>query len=1211
MDKGGFKKREPQQSGSGESRGSENRSIAPGKMTHTSKLGPPLANASSQTPPAPVQQKADATETAREDRAALTARWLDTVVRPDLYPPPVQRKPGAGAAAIQRKPGEDEDVLPGDIDVVWNGDPFHISFERTKTDTDRFELVVRYTGPHPVDGPFVRNGTKRLSAMIGPKALNARIVQHDDTMLSVDLYGDGTRIVELVDRSSVDPRPNKGREHAFHVKVLGDTVFASSLWVLDPAAKPVAQEPEASAIQDDIPGENPSSHLRLSDLATLIRIDGDGDQSKELLLTIEAKDYWPDPSQQDVAKTVSLTARQLSSGSEQSVALHLPRPALQGGLFPILAEVTDGKGPTKVSLVLPSHAQMLLIHPPERTAQGLIYSVEAAGTNAQLRFPLERVDPKRIASAQGTINLGGITAVDASLGTYEDQFRITIQPTGGSKALFGISAMRRGTPIGGMSTELLLAAPLRLQVLENDGISLALDLDGDGKADLQIFDRLDSPASYDHGGNPEKNRNHHLRVTGTAAPAEKIFYFPVRDGVLSGGYANPSDADQTAASNAQAVSGLAEQGGTFQEDIDRYESALHAVRKQAADDQVIGQDTYDAWGALSRDMIKLQVQVGQQPDPALQAQAAQAADVFYQALAKETRTATRAQASHATTILSNSYTGEMRTFSALGQSAHGAGPELASTIQAGDWPKAFAHYHRLVSGLDRWIAEQLADQPGKAKLAQQAEYLGTMKRELGAIEGKDPRRIRAVFHPDEQYESQGKIFEVPLALYCWREANQWHLRDLTNPQRPFEDTLDAGPSDHEPPPALFQKLDYKIHFPKGIIHYHLPGGTGGQLVTTARTSWHEYLTYIGLGVAAIGLTMATFGTGTVAVAGAWVLASSSMVGAAAAGGDLAERSSHGNLDATTAVIDIAQVVAGLAGASAVAFGRIALGATSAAAKGSPWAGSWARLAVYADRVYVPMTGTQAAADAVTVAAMSVEAARQLDEIENGPGSRADKDRAKALLLSQIAVGGGLVALSIKGTLPALGGNRQLVLRMPDEGGPPVALVGGMEPPTGLRFSQKNVHHKTIDGISIEELTERMRTTGWDGDPISVVELPDGSKVALDNRRLLAAQNADLPEMPVIYHAASEPIPPDVAKLRFRLTKYNIRRLDDGTLVTGGTKGVIIHGKGDIPKTYGEAALFRTAQQGNLTGGQGKFPLWGSHDQPVIRQPKSPMPSDDE
>lgn len=95
MNKGGFKKRGPQQGGSGEPGGRGKQSIAPGKVTRTSKLVSPAvqAKAAFQALPAFVQQKPDhLADAARTERAALTAQWMDTALRPDLCPSPVQRK---------------------------------------------------------------------------------------------------------------------------------------------------------------------------------------------------------------------------------------------------------------------------------------------------------------------------------------------------------------------------------------------------------------------------------------------------------------------------------------------------------------------------------------------------------------------------------------------------------------------------------------------------------------------------------------------------------------------------------------------------------------------------------------------------------------------------------------------------------------------------------------------------------------------------------------------------------------------------------------------------------------------------------------------------------------------------------------------------------------------------------------------------------------
>lgn len=65
--------------------------IVPGKRTRTRSLPPGPAGTG-----APVQRKPDPmADPARQAQRELTARWIDTAVRPDLYPPPVQMDGGA------------------------------------------------------------------------------------------------------------------------------------------------------------------------------------------------------------------------------------------------------------------------------------------------------------------------------------------------------------------------------------------------------------------------------------------------------------------------------------------------------------------------------------------------------------------------------------------------------------------------------------------------------------------------------------------------------------------------------------------------------------------------------------------------------------------------------------------------------------------------------------------------------------------------------------------------------------------------------------------------------------------------------------------------------------------------------------------------------------------------------------------------------------
>ena len=259
---------------------------------------------------------------------------------------------------------------------------------------------------------------------------------------------------------------------------------------------------------------------------------------------------------------------------------------------------------------------------------------------------------------------------------------------------------------------------------------------------------------------------------------------------------------------------------------------------------------------------------------------------------------------------------------------------------------------------------------------------------------------------------------------------------------------------------------------------------------------------------------------------------------------------------------------------------------------------------------------------------------QLNAIQNSPGTQTDKDRAKALLLSQLAVTTGLVVLSIKGSLPDLKGGPKIyvdtvngvpVARLTATPGPVttggastkwVKLADKVEVPAGsnaqlekaskLKFSQENIGPTTGDGsLTIGELTETMRTKGWRGEPLQVVRMEDGSLVSLDNRRLTAAQNAGLKQVPVNIHSADAKLPKDWADAGFKLKKA-IRRLDDGTLVVGGNKGTVVYPKGHVAQTYKEAVLVRTANQGKIKSGAGKgetFPLGGRTEKPRVRPPK--------
>jgi hypothetical protein len=156
-------------------------------------------------------------------------------------------------------------------------------------------------------------------------------------------------------------------------------------------------------------------------------------------------------------------------------------------------------------------------------------------------------------------------------------------------------------------------------------------------------------------------------------------------------------------------------------------------------------------------------------------------------------------------------------------------------------------------------------------------------------------------------------------------------------------------------------------------------------------------------------------------------------------------------------------------------------------------------------------------------------------------------------------------------------------------------------PGDIRFSQKDVGAETSDGLSLDALTDILRTHGWDTtkDPIDVVDVPGLGLVSIDNRRIVAARNAGLATVPTRVHHYNDALDLPGARIAdgFTLKKYNIR-LVGGQLVRGGTKGTVVYGKDDVAETWGEAVLFRTIDQG------GAFAMYGTLDLPKIRAAKA-------
>jgi len=148
-------------------------------------------------------------------------------------------------------------------------------------------------------------------------------------------------------------------------------------------------------------------------------------------------------------------------------------------------------------------------------------------------------------------------------------------------------------------------------------------------------------------------------------------------------------------------------------------------------------------------------------------------------------------------------------------------------------------------------------------------------------------------------------------------------------------------------------------------------------------------------------------------------------------------------------------------------------------------------------------------------------------------------------------------------------------------------------------------------MPLPELTETMNNNGWRGDPLDVVQTDEGL-LSVDNRRVVAARGAGLDEVPVKVHPSNEPFPPpDMAPQRansFNLRNPIRRDPTTGGLTSSPGPGEVVYPAGTRPQTWGEAAMFRTANQGeSIQPGRfpdnNYFPVGGTRETPIVKPPR--------
>jgi hypothetical protein len=512
-------------------------------------------------------------------------------------------------------------------------------------------------------------------------------------------------------------------------------------------------------------------------------------------------------------------------------------------------------------------------------------------------------------------------------------------------------------------------------------------------------------------------------------------------------------------------------------EIPALEGALLATRLEAVERGLLSKTSFEAGLALSQTMTRLQpaVAAGGSVDKSLKDDAALAAVRLFAALQMETADEANFQlvpsmGPRTALVSQNPYTGEARVTSTFlfWANTHGVKSwleQLPGLIRQGQWPEAFRGYRRMLDGLDLWVADQLRKRgngtPEEA-LGNAQEHYAQLRTGLEQIADKHATRLPALFHPDpgtvEKEKAAGRpaADTIPMNVYFWKDATDGkvHIYDLTTPSRPHEQTLGGLPT-----AAMLNTFFEEVaRYPEGEVRYMLPGGSAGVAQTTGKTKWYEWVGYAGLAIAAVGLAMLTAGASIPATV---CFAAGAVAGGVSAGGHLVDTARLGTATTATVVLDVAQIVASFTSFGAMGI-TVRAGGAAAALASSRW--------------FVPLVGAAAGADVVQLVALTDITLVELNKIQNGAGSAEDKQRAMAVLLTQLIVTSGLTALSVQGarSVRALSGRP---LEIVDQNGVKVLRVVGEDAPVGPSTDAAGEPHTPSEDLTARPTDHSGHGTG--------------------------------------------------------------------------------------------------------------------------------------
>jgi Domain of unknown function (DUF4157)/Putative peptidoglycan binding domain len=826
-----------------------------------------------------------------------------------------------------------------------------------------------------------------------------------------------------------------------------------------------------------LPGSRFMALGKLAD-TIIIYTDGDGDQKKELKMIFGKK-----------GDKVTVVIQHVDTGEKRGpLSFSFPGLDLNAKMWIHEYERSNAIDPTVIKLEntdtkkaddgTPEPSHTITILPPDAALPGLYrFNDQTAQFNEDKFDPAFGFTSALDSDQANTTNPTYVVDV----GPYADVIKLFFKSADGTGTLAPDAATGRVFAadlfVIGLDKNIIFGgAPMRVKLKSTDLVIkttrheqhvIAFDLDNDGVEDITLHYRLTQAQKEQR---PDFNRYIELFFNGPALEKQAVYQFEK----ISGYYVGKDTKNEELFKQLVPALGnekldQQEIPETRQQDIAILNNLLSQIYIKALEENLIEGDTYLAWKKLDISLQYLRMFVAgkkdlNDDDRDKIAKTAGFANDYMEKIRRDTKgkestggygMAVGPGAASSTSYKSNPYTGDSKSSTTSGfyTSTTETSIMLGAEILLQQWDKVNTSYSKLADGFNLWVADKLKDKhTDDPTLAAQTRGAYLFTKELqGIIDNGNAihlTRVKAVYYSYEKYMKEKGIpdIELPLYYYYNTASRKWWIVDFINPSSPYWNHVEIGENEtpgDTPPRALFETLNNKNHLPKGILLYSTADKrVTGQVEMTEPWEWKDVLAWFAaaVGVAALIGSM-IFSGGAATPASIMILqamfAASAIAGGVAAGIDLYEHYKNEDLTPTTAMLDIGNIAASIVGLSALSGGRIIMLASQASVKGTPWVGTWAKLALAADKAYVPLAGLNLGINGFNIALLSYDTISQLDAIDKSGADQASKDRAKVLLLAQLAFAGGMTILSLKGDIASLKMGTNIVI-YPGKNGIPVA-----------------------------------------------------------------------------------------------------------------------------------------------------------------------------